>query len=66
MTQLSRKYPLLEMVNTPEALREDTYAAALIAITADTAEEREFLDELSNALNLDTAERQDIHKQLGM
>lgn len=54
------------VARTPEALRDDTYAAALIAITADTVEEREFLDQLSNALNLDPAERQDIHKQLGM
>ncbi len=54
------------VARTPEALRDDTYAAALIAITADTDEEREFLDELSKALNLDPAERQDIHKQLGM
>lgn len=54
------------VARTPADLRDDTYAAALIAITADTPEEREFLDQLSGALNLDPAARQDIHKQLGM
>lgn len=54
------------VARTPEELRDDTYAAALIAITADTQEEREFLDQLASALNLDPAARQDIHKQLGM
>lgn len=54
------------VARTPDELRDDTYAAALIAITADTQEEREFLDQLASALKLDPAERQDIHKQLGM
>lgn len=51
---------------TPEHLRDETYAAALIAITADTQEERDFLDQLGNALKLDAQARQEIHKQLGL
>ncbi len=54
------------VARTPEELRDDTYAAALIAITADTAEEREFLDQLSSALRIDPVARQVIHQQLGM
>lgn len=54
------------VARTPEELRDDTYAAALIAITADTQEERDFLDQLAGAMQLDPVARQDIHKQLGM
>jgi len=53
------------IVRTPETLRDETYAAALIAITADTTEERDFLDQLAAGLKLDTQARQEIHKQLG-
>lgn len=54
------------MVRTPEHLRDETYAAALIAITADTPEERDFLDQLASGLKLDTQARQEIHQQLGL
>lgn len=54
------------MVRTPEHLRDETYAAALIAITADTPEEREFLDQLATGLKLDNQARQEIHQQLGL
>ena len=54
------------IVRTPEHLRDETYAAALIAITADTAEERNFLDQLATGLKLDTSARQEIHQQLGL
>lgn len=54
------------MVRTPEHLRDETYAAALIAISADTQEERDFLDQLASGLKLDTQARQEIHKQLGL
>lgn len=54
------------VVRTPEHLRDETYAAALIAITADTQEERDFLDQLANGLKLDTQARQEIHQQLGL
>lgn len=53
------------IVRTPETLRDETYAAALIAITADTTEERDFLDQLAAGLKLDTQARQEIHQQLG-
>lgn len=54
------------VTRTPEELRDDTYAAALIAITADTDEERGFLEQLAAGLKLDAAAREDIHKQLGL
>lgn len=53
-------------VRTPAALRAEVYAAALIAITADTPEERQFLDRLAGALPLDEPQRRDIHSQLGI
>ncbi|HEX4854451.1 tellurite resistance TerB family protein [Arenimonas sp.] len=53
-------------VRTPAGQRAETYAAALIAITADTAEERAFLDRMAGQLELDAATRADIHAQLGI
>lgn len=53
-------------VRTPAGQRAETYAAALIAITADTAEERAFLDRMAMQLQLDAATRADIHAQLGI
>lgn len=54
------------VVRTPEHLRDETYAAALIAITADSPEERSFLDQLAAGLKLETQARQEIHQQLGL
>ena len=54
------------IVRTPEHLRDETYAAALIAITADSPEERSFLDQLAAGLKLETQARQEIHQQLGL
>jgi uncharacterized membrane protein YebE (DUF533 family) len=51
---------------TPPALRDEVYAAALIAITADTEAERAFLDSLAAALTLEAGTRRDIHAQLGI
>lgn len=53
-------------VRTPANLRAEVYGAALIAITADTEEERLFLDRLAGQLSLDEASRRDIHAQLGI
>ncbi|MBW8368807.1 MAG: tellurite resistance TerB family protein, partial [Arenimonas sp.] len=53
-------------VRTPASLRAEVYAAALIAITADTEAERAFLDRLAAQLDLDGAARADIHAQLGL
>ena len=53
-------------VRTPAAQRAEVYAAALIAITADTAQERDFLDRLAGQLELDAEARADIHAQLGV
>jgi uncharacterized membrane protein YebE (DUF533 family) len=53
-------------VRTPAGQRAETYAAALIAITADTEEERAFLDRMAAQLELDGATRADIHAQLGL
>jgi len=54
------------VVRTPAELRDETYAAALIAITADTDAERAFLDQLAGELQLDAGARGDIHAQLGV
>ncbi len=53
-------------VRTPSAQRAEVYAAALIAITADTEAERAFLDRLAGQLSLDGAARADVHAQLGI
>ena len=53
-------------VRTPAGQRAEVYAAALIAITADTEHERDFLARLATQLELDEAARSDIHAQLGM
>jgi uncharacterized membrane protein YebE (DUF533 family) len=54
------------LARTPDNLRDETYAAALIAITADSKEERDFLDQLATGLKLDSQARQEIHQQLGL
>ncbi len=65
--EISAPLNLKQLVaRTPEHLRDETYAAALIAITADTQEERDFLDQLGSALKLDAQARQEIHQQLGL
>lgn len=53
-------------VRTPESLRSEVYAAALIAISADTEAERAFLDRLAAQLKLDDAARRAVHAQLGI
>lgn len=66
-TEISAPMNLKQLIaRTPESLRDETYAAALIAITADTAEERDFLDQLATGLKLDAKARQEIHQQLGL
>ena len=54
------------VVRTPPELRDETYAAALIAITADTEEENRFLDELAAQLQLDAQAQGEIRRQLGI
>jgi uncharacterized membrane protein YebE (DUF533 family) len=54
------------VARTPDNLRAEVYAAALIAITADTEAERQFLDRLAAQLTLDPAARRDVHAQLGL
>ena len=53
-------------VRTPANLRAEVYAAALIAITADTEDERLFLDRLAGQLSLDQTSRREIHDQIGL
>lgn len=50
--------------NTPE-LATEIYAASLVAITADTASERAYLDALASKLNLAPALVAEIHKAAG-
>jgi uncharacterized membrane protein YebE (DUF533 family) len=54
------------VARTPANLRAEVYAAAAIAITADTEAERSFLDRLADQLSLDEAARRDVHAQLGL
>lgn len=54
------------LARTPPALREETYVAALVGITADTEAETRFLAELAEGLGLDDAARQRIREQLGL
>lgn len=54
------------VVRTPADLRDETYGAALIAITTDTEAERGFLDRLASELQLDEGARHEIHAQLGL
>lgn len=53
-------------VRTPPDLREEVYAAALIAIRADTDAERAFLADLAARIGLDAAARAALHSQLGL
>lgn len=53
-------------VRTPTELRDETYAAALIAITADTDEEARFLADLAAQLQLDPNAQNEIRQQLGL
>ncbi len=50
--------------DTPEHATE-IYAASLVAITADTASERAYLDALASKLKLDPALVSEIHKAAG-
>ena len=54
------------VVRTPTELRDETYAAALIAITADTEEENRFLAELATQLQLSADAQREIRQQLGL
>jgi len=54
------------LARTPAALREETYVAALVGMTADTDAETRFLDELANGLDLDAAAQQRIRAQVGL
>jgi uncharacterized membrane protein YebE (DUF533 family) len=51
---------------TPPELREETWAAARIAIDPDTTAEQAFLDELAGELALDAAQRERIVSQAGL
>jgi uncharacterized membrane protein YebE (DUF533 family) len=66
-SEIAAPFSLKQLIaRTPENLRDETYAAALIAIDADTGAEQQFMDQLATAFNLDTKARQDIHQQLGL
>jgi uncharacterized membrane protein YebE (DUF533 family) len=64
--EIAAPFTLEQLVaRTPAAQREAVYAAALIAITADTEAERAFLDRLGNALQLEPARRERLAAELG-
>ncbi len=57
--------PQLLARTTPD-LREETYVAALLGMTADTDAETQFLSQLSEGLHLDAAAQARIRSQLGL
>jgi len=52
--------------SVPPALRAEAYAVSLIAINVDTMEEAQYLSELSSELGLSSADRNEIHDDLGV
>lgn len=54
-----------DRVKTPE-LAQQVYAASLLSIMVDTDQERKYLADLAQRLNLDAATVQNIHTQLGI
>lgn len=58
----------LEIVarSTRREIAADVYAASVLAISLDTAQEREYLDRLARALALEEPQRADIHARLGV
>lgn len=49
-----------------DGLAPDIYAASLLAIRIDTPAERDYLDALAGALGLDAAQREEVHRRLGL
>lgn len=49
-----------------DGLAPEIYAASLLAIRIDTPAERAYLDALAGALGLDAAQREDVHRTLGL
>ena len=54
------------VAQTPGSLRQDGYAAAILAIEVDSEHEQRWLADLASALKLEPAERTAIHQQLGL
>jgi uncharacterized membrane protein YebE (DUF533 family) len=66
-TEIQAPFTLKQLIaRTPTQLRDETYAAALIAISADTDAERQFLEQLAQGLQLSREEQQSIHEQVGL
>jgi uncharacterized membrane protein YebE (DUF533 family) len=66
-TEIQAPFTLKQLIaRTPEQLRDETYAAALIAISADTDAERQFLEQLAQGLQLSREQQQSIHEQVGL
>ncbi|HET8727078.1 MAG TPA: tellurite resistance TerB family protein [Alphaproteobacteria bacterium] len=56
---------LVQGVHDPEE-KAEIYAAALMAVDADTEAERSFLNDLSGRLGLSPQERGELHRDMGM
>lgn len=54
------------LAQTAPALREETYVAALVGMTADTEAETRFLAQLADGLQLDAAAQSRIRSQVGL
>lgn len=51
---------------TPGSMRQDVYAAAILAIEVDSDHEHRWLADLASALKIEAADRSAIHQQLGL
>lgn len=65
--ELNAPVDIAELVaQTPRSLSSEVYAAALLAIELDTAQERAWMDDLAQRLGIEPALRADLHRQLGL
>lgn len=65
--ELDAPVDIAELVaQTPRSLSNEVYAAALLAIELDTAQERAWMDDLAQRLGIEPGARADLHRQLGL
>jgi uncharacterized membrane protein YebE (DUF533 family) len=65
--ELNAPVAIAELVaQTPRSLSGEVYAAALLAVELDTAQERAWMDDLAQRLGILPEARADLHRQLGL
>jgi uncharacterized membrane protein YebE (DUF533 family) len=67
-TELSSARSIQDLVSSAKSFEEkkQVYAAAVLAVSIDSPQELEFLDQLSRALGIDDNARREIDEQLGV